>query len=330
MKTEKQQAPNQKQSPDSPKKRTSNPVIGKKEWGLILILSLLWGGSFFFVEVAVKELSALTIVFYRVALAAALLLGFLRWQGKKMPTSPGLWACFLVMGALNNLIPFSLIAWGQSHIESSLASILNAATPIFSVILAHFLTKEERLTFNRITGVLIGWLGVSLLIGWDSLQGFSFHVMGQVAVLGAACSYALAAIYGRRFKGLDPIIVATGMLCGSTIMISPIVFIVAPPWTVTPSYQTWMALIGLACLSTALAYIIYFRVLEVAGATNILLVTFLIPVSAISLGVVILGEQLSSNVLAGMCLIFLGLLAIDGRLLTKWKQKRKTSQTSLR
>jgi drug/metabolite transporter (DMT)-like permease len=181
------------------------------------------------------------------------------------------------MGALNSLIPFGLIVWGQTHIGSGLASILNGTTPIFCVILAHFLTKEERLTTNRMSGVLVGWVGVTVLIGIDSLRNFGIEMLGQFAVLGAAFSYAGAAIYGRRFKGLSPLVVATGMLCGSTIMMTPMALFIDQPWHLSPSDYTMIALFGLAAISTSLAYIIYFRILATAGPTNLLLVTLLIP-----------------------------------------------------
>jgi drug/metabolite transporter (DMT)-like permease len=277
--------------------------------------------SFFFVGVAVKEMPPLTIVLCRVALASIILLVIVYLKGDKIPSSPGLWGAFIIMGALNNLIPFSLIVWGQKHIESGLASILNATTPIFSVVLAHFLTREERLTANRITGVTIGWIGVAMLIGIESLRGFGIEVMGQLAVVGATFSYACAAIYGRRFKGINPLIVATGMLCGSTIMMTPLALVIEQPWNLSPGITTLMALFGLAAVSTSLAYIIYFQVLATAGPTNLLLVTFLIPVSAILLGVVVLAERLAWNAFAGMGLIFIGLIAIDGRLLKMFKRK---------
>ena len=303
------------------KAATINRVMGIKEWSLIVILSILWGGSFFFVGVAVKEMPPLTIVLCRVALASIILLVIVYLKGDKMPASPGLWGAFIIMGALNNLIPFSLIVWGQTHIESGLASILNATTPIFSAVLAHFLTRKERLTANRITGVTIGWIGVTMLIGIESLRGFGIEVMGQLAVVGATFSYACAAIYGRRFKGINPLIVATGMLCGSTIMMTPLALVIEQPWNLSPGTTTLMALFGLAAVSTSLAYIIYFQVLATAGPTNLLLVTFLIPVSAILLGVVVLAERLVWNAFAGMGLIFIGLIAIDGRLLNMFKRK---------
>ena len=270
-----------------------------------------------------QEVTPLTIVWCRVALAALVLLVAVRLKGEKMPTKPGIWGAFFAMGALNNLIPFSLIVWGQTHIASGLASILNATTPIFSVILAHFLTRDERLSGHRVSGILVGWLGVAVLIGVDSLQGFGAAVAGQLAVMGAALSYACAAIYGRRFKSLSALVVATGMLCGAAVMMTPLALVIEQPWHLSPGGMTLAALLALAVFSTALAYLIYFRVLATAGATNILLVTFLIPVSAILLGYMVLGERLGWNAFAGMGLVFCGLLAIDGRLLGR--TRRKTS-----
>ncbi|HSO18212.1 MAG TPA: DMT family transporter [Desulfosarcina sp.] len=304
---------------------TVNAVMGAGEWGLILFLSMIWGGSFFFIGVAVKAMTPLTIVLCRVGLAASILLVVVRLTGRRLPASPRLWSAFFVMGALNNLIPFSLIVWGQTHIDSSLASILNATTPIFSVVLAHWLTREERLTANRTAGVIVGWIGVAVLIGTESLGGFGAQGLGQLAVLGASCAYACAAIYGRRFRKHDPVVVATGMLCASTIMMLPVALIVERPWQLAPGLPAWAALIGLAAVSTALAYIIYFHVLAAAGATNILLVTFLIPVSAILLGVLILGERPGWNAFGGMALIFVGLMAIDGRVLRHFGTKKKPS-----
>jgi len=310
----------QKQNHDKSVPENVNQVMGLKEWGLIIILSIIWGGSFFFNGVAVKEMTPLTIVWFRVALASIILLAVVHLKGLKMPSSPGLWGAFILMGVLNNLLPFSLIVWGQTHIESSLASILNATTPIFSVVLTHLLTREERLTINRLTGVLAGWLGVTVLIGVDSLRGGGMEVIGQIAVLGAAFTYACAAIYGRRFQGLSSLVVATGMLCGSTIVMTPLALLIEQPWNLSPGMMTWMALFGLSAISTSLAYIIYFRVLATAGPTNLLLVTFLIPISAILLGVLVLGERLEWNAFVGMSLIFTGLIAIDGRLLKHLKR----------
>lgn len=295
----------------------TNKVMSIKEWGLIIILSIMWGGSFFFVGVALKEVTPLTVVFCRVALASLILLAVVYIKGLKMPSSPSVWAAFLVMGLLNNAIPFTLIAWGQTHIESSLAGILNATTPIFSVVLAHFLTKEEKLTKNRIIGVLIGWIGVALLIGVDSMQSSAIEIIGQLAMLGAAFLYAFAAIFGRRFKDINALVVATGMLCCSSIIMLPVTLAIDQPWNLSPGLMSMASLLGLAAISTSLAYIIYFKVLAASGPTNILLVTFLIPISAILLGTLVLGDHIGWNAFAGMGIIFLGLIAIDGRLLKK-------------
>ena len=297
-----------------------NKVMGVRLWFLIVILSIIWGASFFFVEIAIEKMTPLTIVLFRVGFAAFLLLGFVRLTGRKMPKNPGIWGAFLALGALNNVIPFSLITWGQNHIDSSLAAILNATAPVFSVILAHFLTKDEPLTKNRLAGVLFGWGGVALLIGIDALNGVGIKIAGQVAVLGAALLYALAAIFARRFKDIDPVVVAAGMLTGSTIIMIPLAFIIEQPFSLDPTPVTWAALFGLSAISTSLAYIIYFYVLSKAGATNLLLVTFLIPVSAIFLGMMLLGETPGWNAFTGMGLIFIGLVFIDGRLLKRFKK----------
>lgn len=294
-----------------------NNTMGVRLWCLIVLLSMIWGASFFFVEIAVERMTPLTIVLCRVGTAAVLLLGFVMITGRKMPKTPAIWGSFLVIGALNNVIPFTLITWGQTYIDSSLASILNATTPVFSVILAHFLTRDEPLTKNRLAGVLLGWTGVAVLIGIDALHGVGMKTAGQAAVLVAALLYAIAAIFGRRFRDIDPVVVAAGMLTSSTLIMIPLVFAFEQPLALDPTAETWAALFCLAAISTSLAYIIYFYVLSKAGATNILLVTFLIPVSAIFLGMMVLGETPGWNAFAGMALIFTGLIAIDGRLLKR-------------
>ncbi len=299
-----------------------NQRMSIQSWGLIFILAFFWGGSFFFVGVAVKELPPLTIVWCRVALAALILLSAIYLKGDRIPFTPRLWGGFIIMGALNNVIPFSLIAWGQIHIDSGIASILNATTPIFSVILTHWFTQEERLTPSRLMGVLIGWIGVAMLIGGDSFHRFGMDLFGKLAVLAAAFFYACSAIYGRRFRALSPLAVAAGMLCASAIMLAPVALWVEQPWHLRPGLETSLALFGLAAISTSLAYIIYFKVLAASGPTNLLLVTFLIPLSATGLGVLVLGEQLGWNSIAGMMIIFMGLMLIDGRILLKLKPRK--------
>jgi drug/metabolite transporter (DMT)-like permease len=282
-----------------------------REWSLLVLLSILWGGSFFFAKVALAELGPFTVVFFRVALAALALNIVASAIGASLWRVGTPWRQLLVMGALNNALPFSLIFWGQTTITSGLASILNATTPLFTVVVAHIFTRDERMTVRKLVGVLAGLAGVAILIGPD-LGG---SIWGQIACLAAALSYAFAGIYGRRFKalGVQPLQAAAGQLTASAMLILPIMLLAEPAWPM-PSAVTWSAVAGLALLSTALAYVLYFRILAAAGATNLLLVTFLIPVTAILLGAVFLGERLELRQFAGMALIGLGLVAIDGRI----------------
>jgi drug/metabolite transporter (DMT)-like permease len=302
--------------------------MGLQEWGLVLGLSVIWGGTFFFVGVAVKALPPLTLVFLRVALAAVVLAFLVPAVGLRLPRDRKTWSAFFSIGLLNNVIPFSLIFWGQTHIPGGLASILNATTPVFAVIVAHFLTRDEKLTANRMIGVLVGLAGVSVIIGPEALRGVGANVLAQMAVLGAAVCYAFAGIYGRRFwrLGVHPVVAAAGQLSASAIMLLPVALAADHPWRLIPppASVVW-AVLGLATISTAVAYIIYFRVLATAGATNILLVTFLIPVSAIFLGTVFLDEQLAGRHFIGMGLIGVGLAAIDGRLLARIGLKKGLS-----
>jgi drug/metabolite transporter (DMT)-like permease len=296
--------------------------MNASEWAMLIALSILWGGSFFFIGVAVKELPPFTIVTLRVGLAAIALLIVCRVMGLKLPREGRIWRAFFAMGILNNIIPFCLIVWGQTHIASGVASILNATTPLFTVIVAHFLTIDEKLSPNKLAGVVIGFVGVATMIGPSALGGSGANLWGQLAILGAATSYAFAGIFGRRFKtmGVAPLMTATGQISSSTLMLIPVALLIDQPWTLAmPSHATWGALLGIALLSTALAYLLFFRILSTAGATNLALVTFLIPVSAILLGSLVLGEQLEMKHFAGMAMIAAGLIAIDGRLLRRLK-----------
>ncbi len=297
---------------------SANKVMGPLEWSLLIVLSGLWGGSFFFSKVALAELPPFTVVLARVSLAAVALHVLLIAIGQPMPALPRVWGAFIIMGALNNLIPFSLIFWGQTQIASGLAAILNATTPVWTVLLAHLFTRDERLSANRISGVVLGLLGAVIMIGPDALGGLGLNVLAQIAVIGAAVSYAFAGIFGKRFGGIPPLVTATGQITATTVLIIPLALVTDRFWALpVPSGTTWLALLGLALLSTAVAYVIYFHLLATAGATNLLLVTFLIPVSALLLGTTILGERLAPRHWAGMALIGLGLAAIDGRVLQR-------------
>ena len=285
---------------------------------MLITLSILWGGSFFFVEVVVTDLPPLTIVLLRVALAAIALWIFAFTVGLRPPASAAIWLAFFVMGMINNVIPFSLLVWGQTHIASGLAAILNATTPLFTVIVAGIFLADERITLAKLAGVGFGLIGVILMIGPEALGGFSSNVLAQLAVLGTAMSYAFAGVYGRRFKamGLNPIVLAAGQVTASSLILLPVVFYFEQPQNLAlPGVNTIAAIFALGIFSTAVAYILYFRILAAAGATNLLLVTFLVPVSAILLGSMVLGETLQPIHFIGMVLIGCGLIAIDGRLL---------------
>tara|TARA_R110002110_G_scaffold85816_1_gene223375 strand:+ start:123070 stop:124005 length:936 start_codon:yes stop_codon:yes gene_type:complete len=291
--------------------------MGLREWVMLLVLSVLWGGSFFFVEVALTELRPFTIVTLRVGLAALALWIFIGLTGRTVPGGRSVWLAFLGMGILNNAIPFSLITWGQTEIASGLASILNATTPLFTVVIAGLLLSDERANPSKLFGVVFGFAGCVLIIGPTALYELGVGVLAQLAVLAAALSYGFAGVYGRRFQnmGIDPVVTAAGQTTASAIILVPITFLVEAPLSQAwPSGQTWAAMMGLSVLSTAIAYVLYFRILASAGATNLLLVTFLIPVSAIFLGSLFLGEQLSLLHFAGLALIGIGLGVIDGRI----------------
>jgi len=298
--------------------------MNARVWAMLILLSMLWGGSFFFVGVVVTDLPPLTIVTLRIGIAAMTLWVIALMIGLRPPKKLSIWGSFLGMGLLNNVIPFALIVWGQTQIASGLASILNAATPIFAVVVAGLLLSDERPTPLKLAGVAIGFIGVVVMIGVPALGG-NGSLPAQLAVIAAALSYAFAGVYGRRFKtmGLNPIITAAGQVTASTLVLFPIALTVDGQLDVVGiSLETWSAIAGLAVLSTAIAYVLYFKILELAGATNVLLVTLLVPVSAIFLGSLFLNESLETIHFVGMLLIALGLSAIDGRLWTRVKSVR--------
>ena len=294
--------------------------MGARDWLHLILLAIVWGGSFFFVEVALEALPPFSLVMVRVGLAAGILHLYLCLNGTPLPYDPVIWLALLGMGFLNNAVPFALITWGQTEITSSLAAILNATTPLFTIIVAHFWTADERLTRTRIFGVVAGLAGVMIMTGADALNGIGGALVAQFAVLAAAISYAFAGVFGRRFKqmNLSPAQTAAGQLTAATLLLLPVAAVWDQPWDLPmPEPAVWvsaaLALLGLAALSTALAYVIYFRVLATAGPTNLLLVTFLAPISAALLGITILGEQLTGDQISGMLMIGIGLAAIDGR-----------------
>jgi len=298
-----------------------NKSMSPLEWTMLVALSVLWGGSFFFNGLAVRELPTLTIIVGRFGLGALTLLMILRVMGQRLPSDRRIWKMFFAIGLLNNVVPGCLIVWGQSHVASGVASILNGTTPLFTVVVAHFLTADEKMTGGRLLGVALGFAGVVVMIGGDALGGIDLDLLAPLAILGAAVSYSFAGVFGRRFKalGVTPMATAAGQVTASSLILIPMMLVIDRPWTLpTPSLTALAALAGLAVLSTAVAYTLYFRILATAGATNLLLVTFLIPVSAIVLGIAFLNEVLLAKHVAGMALIGAGLAAIDGRAWAKF------------
>ncbi len=292
------------------------------DWGLLILLSVLWGGAYFFAGVAVREIPPLTVVLVRVALAGLALLPLFFYMGLSLPTSLRQWMPFLGMGLLNNVIPFGLIFAGQTQISVGLSSIINAMTPLFAVIvMAGF--KQERLTLNRVVGVLLGVVGVAVLRGFDGSIDSS-QSLGILLCLGAALSYGFAALWGRKFlTGVAPVKSATCQLICSTLVMCVVVSFVDKPWTLPmPSSYAIGSLVALAVFGTALAYILFFKILVRAGASNVMLVTLLIPITAMILGHVFLGEAIHLKEVLGAAIIGAGLMFIDGRLLKRFGYKR--------
>ena len=284
------------------------------QWGLLVLLSVLWGGAFFFVGVAVVELPPLTVVLARVGIAAAILLGLTLFLGHSLPRTLSAWMPFFVMGLLNNAVPFSFLNAGQTMVSVGLASIINGMTPLFTaLVMASF--REERLTMYRAVGVLLGVAGVVLISRPDADMADA-RLLGIGLCLAATLSYGFAALWGRRhLSDVPPLKSATCQLLSSTLIMTVVVAIVDRPWTLpAPSTEVWMALCGLALFGTAIAYVVFFEILTRAGASNVMLVTLLIPVTALLLGNMFLAEPILVYEIAGAATIGLGLLSIDGRL----------------
>lgn len=288
------------------------------------MLSFLWGGSFLFIEISVAQLPPLTIVLARVGISAIVLALALKVLRIKVPLNREILFSLFLMGLFNNAIPFLLITWGQTQITSGLASIFNATMLIFTVLVTHFFTTDEKMDRFKLAGVIVGFSGVIFMIGVEELFTFNPNILGQLAVLAAALFYASSTTFGRKFKTLrvPPLGVATGQMIAASMVLTPLVIIFDKPWLLPlPDTDGLLAISCLAVFSTALAYFLYFKLLESSGATNLALVTFLIPPIAIFLGWSVLGETLNKDQFVGMAFIVFGLSLIDGRLY-KTKSKR--------
>jgi drug/metabolite transporter (DMT)-like permease len=306
-------------------------MMNLKEWGYLLLLSVLFGGSFFFVGVAVEEVPTFSIVVIRVGIAAVVLHAVNILFGSRIGWNRELWISFFVMAVLNNVIPFSLIVWGQENVASGIASVLNASAPLFGVVVTQFLTQDEKMTAVRVIGVITGFAGVTVMIGFEAFKSLGIELLAPLAIVFATLSYAFASVYGRNFRkhGVPPLQSAVGQVTASTVVLIPLALAIDQPWIWSmPGFNTWLALFGLGALSTALAFVVYFRILATAGANNLLLVTFLIPVTAILLGIVVLEEELLFRHAPGMLLIALGLAILDGRPLRRVRRLVSSGESS--
>ena len=290
--------------------------MSTRAWAELVLLSVIWGGTFLSVAIALREIGPVTVVLHRVGWAAVLLWLVVAARGMKVPRGARVWGAFLVMGCLNNVIPFTLMSWGQLQIGTGLTAIFNAMTAVFAVLVAAMFLRDEPLSARKLGGILLGFLGVVVIKGIDRLGALDGQALGTYAVLAGALSYAFAGVWARRtLGGLPPEVAAAGMLTGSTVVMVPLVLATEGVPTLALSAPTWCAIGYYSVLATAGAYLLYYRVLAMAGAGNLLLCTLIIPPIAILLGVAFLGETLAPQTLAGFALITAGLAVIDGRLL---------------
>ena len=294
-------------------------TMNRGDWLILLMLAGIWGAAFFCIDIAVRDVPPLTYVWLRLTLAAAAMWAFMRFKGIRIGLPPPIWGSMFVLALLNNTLPFVLIGWGEVHIASGLAAILNAITPICGVLVAHFATHDERLTRAKVAGVVLGFIGVTVMMGPTVLGDLGKSVLAQLACVVASISYAFAAVWARRFKkqGISPLSITTGQLTAGALMMLPVALIVDHPWTRgVPPISALGAIATLALVCSAFAYVLYFRLIQTSGATNAMLVTLLVPPVAIVLGALFLGETLAPQDFVGLALIALGLAAIDGRLLS--------------
>ena len=300
-----------------------NTVMTRGDWAILLVLALIWGAAFFFIHVAVAHVAPLTYVWLRLSIAAVGLLAWMRWKGEKLSLPLPVWGAILLLALLNNVVPFALFGWAQQHIASGLASILNATTPIWGVVVAHIATSDEKITPAKLIGVVVGFVGVATMIGPDLLTSGE-SIVPQLACIAASLCYALAGVWARRFRpmGLKPLKVATAQLLVGALVMTPVSLTVAEPWIGgSPSLAALGAITVLALACTALGYVLYFRLIDSAGATNATLVTLLVPPIAILLGALFLGELLNGTQFLGFAFTALGLAVIDGRLIAAVRRK---------
>jgi len=295
--------------------------LSGRAWAEMLVLALIWGGSFLSIRIALDEISPLMSVAHRVTWAMLVLWVVVAVMRIPLPRNPRIWFAFVVMGLLNNVIPFVLMAWGQLHIESGLTSILNAFTAVVGVVMAALFFSDERLTPRKIIGVVLGFFGVAVAIGLENFKNFDLRSLAQLAVIGGTVAYAVAGVWARKnLVGMPPQLAAAGMLTGATVIMLPLVYFVEGLPTFDLKPRTLVAIGYYAVIATAAAYLLYYRVLAMAGSGNLMLVTLLVAPIAITLGAVVLGEKLSANAFVGLVILAVGLIILDGRV---WKALRR-------
>ena len=294
--------------------------LSGRAWAEMMLLAMIWGGSFLSIRVALDEITPLTSVAHRTTWAMLVLWVVIAVMRIPLPRDPKIWFSFLVMGLLNNVIPFTLMAWGQLHIESGLTSILNAFTAVVGVVIASLFFADERITLRKGIGVILGFFGVAVAIGLDNFRSFDLRSLAQLAVIGGTVAYAIAGVWARkRLVGMPPQMAAAGMLTGSTVIMLPLVYFIEGPLTFDLQPRTMLAIGYYAIIATAFAYLLYYRVLVMAGSGNLMLVTLLVAPLAITLGAVVLDEKLGANAYLGFGILALGLIILDGRV---WKALR--------
>ncbi len=288
--------------------------MGLRSFFWILFLAALWGPSFLFIKVAVAEIPPLTMVTLRVGLAFLLLYLILRMQGKRLPKSLVMWRHFAIMAFVANALPFVLFGWGELYIGSALASVLNGATPIFTVLLAHIFTTDDRMNPIKVVGVLLGLFGIVVLFFPYFSDGIRMDTLGILAITLAAFCYGISILYSRRYlRGLPPLVAPAAQLLVATSYLIPLMFFVDQPLQLpAPSWQAVTSLLALSFFGTAIAFVVYYHVLEMTSATNLSMVTYLIPVIGVILGVVFLNEKFGWNAYLGCALILLGVMVVNG------------------
>ena len=299
-----------------------NPPMRLTDWLLLCLLSVLWGATFFFAAIGLRDFPPITLVLARVAIAALVLVVIIHAAGYRLPGTLAGWRPFAILALLNNLIPFSLIFIGQTRISSALASVLNATTPLFTLLIARAFVGEP-LQGHKLAGIGLGIAGVAVLMGPDLLTANQSSLSGMGCVLGGALSYGFAALWMRRLRHIPPLLVAAAQVTCSTIMLLPLAALIDRFWELpAPRTPAVLAIFGLAVFGTALAYIVFFRISASAGPSNVMLVTLLIPLTATALATLVLAEQVASHQAFGALAIAAGLLVIDGRALARLQRRR--------